>query len=166
MATSQITRSLYLVQHGEATTESVDPRRPLSASGRATVERVAAWAARVGLKVDQIRHSGKLRAQETATIFAGKLGPHEGIMVQQGLAPNDDVQPVAEAMAGWPGSVMLVGHLPFLTRLSSMLLASDPQQQLVRFCYGGLVGLVQEDQKWIIACVVPPELVGGETKVS
>ena len=58
---------LYLVQHGEAVGESVDPNRPLSAHGRATVEQVAACAARLGLKVDQIRHSGKLRAEQTAT---------------------------------------------------------------------------------------------------
>ena len=161
MADFQINKSLYLVQHGEATAESVDPRRPLTTIGRATVERVAAWAARVGLKVDQIRHSGKLRAQETATVFAEKLRPREGITVQAGLAPNGDVQPVAEALLSWPDSVMLIGHLPFLGRLTGVLLAGDPQRQLVRFRYGGLVGLICEDKKWMVACVVPPELVGG-----
>jgi hypothetical protein len=32
----------------------------------------------------------------------------------------------------------------------------------VRFRYGGVVGLVREDEKWVIACAVPPELVGEE----
>jgi hypothetical protein len=63
-------RHIFLVQHGEAVTKEENPDRPLTESGRQTVEQVADWAARVGLPVGQIRHSGKLRAQQTAT----KLG--------------------------------------------------------------------------------------------
>ncbi len=151
---------LYLVQHGGAADESIDPKRSLSASGRATVERMAAWAAGAGLKVDEIRHSGKLRAQETAILFADRLRPSTGIHEQPGLAPNDDVRSVAEALRGWPSSVMLVGHLPLLSRLAGLLVVGDPQRQLVRFRCGGVVGLVREGEKWMIACAMPPDLVG------
>ena len=68
MSDPQKSACLYLVQHGEAVAESVDPNRPLSGPGRVTVEQVAAWAAWQGVKVDQIRHSGKLRAEQTAAI--------------------------------------------------------------------------------------------------
>jgi phosphohistidine phosphatase len=157
-----VVRFVYLVQHGEAQPKTKDPERPLTEAGRKTVEHVAAWAARVGLKVDQVRHSGKLRARQTAAILAEKLQPREGIAQYPGLGPNDDVQPVADALHECPCSVMLVGHLPFLSRLSGTLLAGDPEQELVRFCQGGVVGLVREADRWTVACVVPPELVPGD----
>jgi broad specificity phosphatase PhoE len=34
---------LYLMQHGQATTETEDPERPLTDAGRAAVQRVAHW---------------------------------------------------------------------------------------------------------------------------
>ena len=153
---------LYLVQHGEAVAEAVDPNRPLSESGRATVEQVAAWAARCELNVDRILHSGRLRSEQTATIFADKLRPSAGISVQPGIAPNDDVRPMADAVAEWTGSVMLVGHLPFLSRLASFLLVGDSQRPLVEFHNGGLVGLVRDGCNWTIRCVIPPRLTGRD----
>ena len=51
---------LYLVQHGEARPESEDPARPLSERGRQEVACVARAAARLGLGIGVIQHSGKL----------------------------------------------------------------------------------------------------------
>ena len=39
------------------------------------VEKIAAWAAASGVRVDAIRHSGKLRAEQTAKILAAALQP-------------------------------------------------------------------------------------------
>ena len=58
---------LYLVQHGEAVSESVDPARPLTEQGRQAAQRVAAFAARLKLEAHQIRHSGKTRDKRYAT---------------------------------------------------------------------------------------------------
>jgi phosphohistidine phosphatase len=149
---------VYLVQHGEAEPKAKDPERPLTGPGRETVERVAAWAAGVGVRANQIRHSGKLRAEQTAALFAEKLEPHEGVAARSGLGPNDDVQPVAEELAECTSSVMIVGHLPFLSRLAGALLADDPERPLIRFRNGGLVGLVREEDRWQVGCVVPPEM--------
>ena len=90
-------RHLYLVQHGEAKSKEEDPERPLSETGRKTVEHVAAWAARMGLGVTLIRHSGKLRAQQTAAIFLENLQPPGGMEAYPGLNPHDDVSPVSRA---------------------------------------------------------------------
>jgi phosphohistidine phosphatase len=147
---------LYLVQHGEAVAESVDPNRPLSLLGRTVVEQVAVCAAQRGVEVDQIRHSGKLRAEQTAAIFAEKLNPREGVCVQSGLAPNDDIRPVAQTLAAESGSLMLVGHLPFLSRLAGFLLAGAGERPLVQFRNAGLVDLVRDGDHWAIGCVIPP----------
>jgi phosphohistidine phosphatase len=164
MSDPQKSVCLYLVQHGEAVAESVDPARPLSEQGRATIEQVATWAARHGLKVDQIRHSGKLRAEQTAAIFADKLCPGGGVSVQPGMAPNDDVRPVADAIAACSGSIMLVGHLPFLSRLASLLLIEDSQRPLIQVTNGGLVGLVRDADRWTLTCVVPPDWTSSEPR--
>ena len=36
----------------------------------------------------------------------------------------------------------------------------DAEPQIVRFHQAGLIGLLREDDRWAITCVVPPELVG------
>jgi phosphohistidine phosphatase len=151
------TQFLYLVQHGEAKPETEDPDRPLTDLGRQAVERVADWTARAGIRIDQVRHSGKLRAKQTAAIFAEKLQPKEGIAVLSNTGPHDDPQPAAALLDECPGAVMLVGHLPFLNRLAGLLLADDTDCQVIRFCYGGIVGLVREEGRWSIGCFVPPQ---------
>ena len=54
---------LYLVQHGDAVPEQLDPERPLSAAGRREVEAVARLLASTGARTVRVAHSGKLRAQ-------------------------------------------------------------------------------------------------------
>ena len=55
---------LYLVQHGDAVPERLDPERPLSVAGRREVEAVGRLLAGAGARVAHVVHSGKLRAQQ------------------------------------------------------------------------------------------------------
>ena len=55
-------RRFYLVRHGEAKAEDVDPAQSLTDQGHEMVKRVAVWAVEAGVQVDQIWHSGKKRA--------------------------------------------------------------------------------------------------------
>jgi phosphohistidine phosphatase len=159
---------LYLVQHGEARSKAEDPQRPLTERGREDVARVAAFAATAGLQVDQIRHGGKRRAEETAAILAEHLSPAEGVVAVPGLAPRDDVRPVAEALlppsippigGKEGGAVMLVGHLPFLDRLVSLLVTGDAERSIMRFQKGGIVCLAREDGDWAVGWMVAPDLI-------
>jgi phosphohistidine phosphatase len=151
--------TLYLVQHGEAKSKAEDPQRPLTQRGKEEVARVAAFAAGAGLQVGQIRHSGKRRAEETASLLADYLSPTEGVVAVSGLAPRDDVRPVAEALQGETQPVMLVGHLPFLDRLASLLVTGDAERSVVRFRMGGIVCLVREGEKWVVGWMVTPDLI-------
>jgi phosphohistidine phosphatase len=150
---------LYLVQHGEAKSKAEDPQRPLTERGREEVQRVAAFAARAGLKVSQVRHSGKRRAEETASILAEHLSPAEGVRAISGLAPMDDVRPIAQALQKETAPLMLVGHLPFMDRLSGLLITGDPNSSVVRFRMGGVVCLAGAGDDWAVRWVVTPELV-------
>ncbi len=66
--------SLYLVQHGKAFDEKVDPERKLTPEGVSETERIAKYLSGVGITVTEIIHSGKARAKQTAEILAGYLG--------------------------------------------------------------------------------------------
>jgi phosphohistidine phosphatase len=158
---------VYLVRHGEAMSEADNPERPLTAGGRDEVRRVGAAAARLGLRPTEIRHSGKRRAAQTAEIFAEALGLREAVVAVSGLAPNDDVRPVAAALAATSQSVMLVGHLPFLSRLTSLLLVGDPDRPLVQFPMGGIVCLEAEPPVtgasaiWNLVWALPPAMASS-----
>lgn len=152
---------LYLVQHGEAMSEADDPARPLTAGGRQEVQRVSAVAARLGLRPAEIRHSGKRRAAETAEILAAALGVREHVVAVAGMAPNDDVRPIASALDKAPQPLMLVGHLPFLSRLASLLLVGEPERTLLRFRMGGIVCLRRDPPEaggWMVAWMLTPEI--------
>jgi len=155
---------VYLVRHGEAMSEAADPQRPLSARGRQEVRRVGAVAARMGLRPLEIRHSGKRRAAETAEIFAEALGLRDAVVAASGLAPNDDVWPIAAAFATASHPVMLVGHLPFLSRLTSLLLVGDPDRPLVQFPMSSIVCLAGEAPApggspiWTLAWALTPAM--------
>ncbi|UCC65192.1 MAG: histidine phosphatase family protein, partial [Anaerolineae bacterium] len=99
---------LYLVQHGQAHPKEIEPERSLTERGRQETRRVAALAARLDLDLYQIRHSGKTRALQTADILGQALTPSGGVVAVSGLAPKDDVRPIADALAGEPGPLMLV----------------------------------------------------------
>lgn len=149
---------IYLVQHGVAASKEADPERPLTEGGRREVDLVAASASRFGLEVARIRHSGKTRAAQTAAILAEALAPQEGVEAVTGLAPNDDVSPVAEALAREERPLMIVGHLPFLARLAGVLVCGDRARPPVRFRNAAIVCLAREDLAWQVAWVLTPEM--------
>jgi phosphohistidine phosphatase len=121
---------LYLVRHGEATPGADDAVRPLTDRGRQVIERVGREAAARGVEVAEIRHSGLLRARQTAEILATHLRPRGGVRATTGLAPEDDPD-VAQADYGEGREpVLLVGHLPHLARLEARLTGRQTELSL------------------------------------
>lgn len=154
---------VYLMQHGVAVAEEVDPTRPLTADGRAAVERVAECARRAGVRIDRCVHSGKVRAEQTARILAEALGA--SVETRSGLAPSDPVGPgadwlEAEASDAPDAAIAVVGHLPFLDRLAGLLVAGDERAQAVRFQNAGLLRLVpkRDADGYAVAWVLVPDL--------
>jgi phosphohistidine phosphatase len=150
-----------LVQHGEAKPETKDPQRPLTDRGHEEVRRVARYAAAVGVRVAEIRHSGKLRARQTAEILAEHLKPPKGVHVMEGLEPNADPGKTRADLEQAGDGVMLVGHLPHLARLASSLLVGDPGREIVRFRNGAIVCLVRAEGGWLVRWILTPELAGA-----
>ncbi|MCJ7547039.1 MAG: phosphohistidine phosphatase SixA [Deltaproteobacteria bacterium] len=152
---------LYLVQHGEAKSEIEDPDRSLTASGEKEVARVARAAKKMDIKPAKIYHSGKKRAKQTAEIIgAGLQVSDQDLEAVRGLNPNDVVRPWVEKIPKEKKDIMLVGHLPFLDKLTSLLLCGDENARVVLFRYGCMVCLEQkEDSNWAVGWVLKPEMV-------
>ena len=151
---------LYLVQHGAARTESEDPRRSLTDEGRRAVEGMADFLSTLQLSLDRIEHSEKLRARQTAEILAAHLQPTEGLREVAGIAPNDDIEPMRVRLQKESKKVMLVGHLPYLSRLAARLVGLGADRTVVRFQMGGVLRMERDDDAhWAVGWMVVPELV-------
>jgi phosphohistidine phosphatase len=151
--------TLFLVQHGGAKPENEDSKPSLTDRGAEILERMADWAARNGITVDQIFHSGKRRAEQTAAIFAKHLNPPKGVTAVSGLSPIHNLIPAAASLQRDQPSVMLIGYLPHLSRLVSLLVTGNPTGEIVRFRNAGIVCLTLKDGKWAIDWVMQPDLL-------
>jgi phosphohistidine phosphatase len=114
---------LYVVQHGAAKTQAEDPL------------------------------GEKPRAKETAEILAARLRPTEGIKEIPGIAPNDDIEPMRARLENESSKLMLVGHLPYLSRLAARLLGLGADRTVVQFQMGGVVRM-DRDERWPLGCVL------------
>ena len=155
--------NLYLVQHADAVSESVNPERPLSQAGWAAVRRIATFAASQGhIKPQCIIHSGKLRAQQTADVLAQHLKPPQGLAEAEGLAPMADPSIWIDRLTKETDDMMLVGHLPHLSKLCSQLLCGDSTNELVRFQNAGIACLGKNKSgNWSLQWKVNPDLVSA-----
>jgi len=149
---------LYLVQHGEAMEKSENPDRPLTASGRAGVAAVGGLLRKAGVNIPRIEHSGKTRAKETAQLLAEAVGGAE-VRERRDLAPNDPVDIVCKSLKNVDSDLMLVGHLPFMSKLASLLLTGDEYADVLFFQKGCVACLERDvDATWRVAWMVAPEL--------
>ena len=149
--------ALFLVQHGKSLPKDKDPDRGLSEGGVSDVERIADVAKGYGVQVSCIKHSGKKRARQTAEIFASALEPKLGVQENIGLNPLDDVSAFAADIDG-KENAMIVGHLPFMEKLTSYLTAGFTDRSVFKFQNGGIVCLeIDSDPgSWVIKWTLMP----------
>jgi len=144
----------YLVRHGEAVPETIDPRRPLTSLGREEVARVGDLIVGERAQVAVIYHSGILRAQQTAEILGEKLIPSGGILTMSGLQPMDDPDGALAELELISKPVMLVGHLPFMGRLAGLMISGDPDRANVDFAPATAVCCSRAARHWEIKWIV------------
>ncbi len=152
---------VYLVRHAKASRDpaiATDEERPLTERGRTDAEAVAALVAAAGAPVAQIRHSGLLRAEQTAQIFARHLLPPEGVVAVEGLLWDDPVETWAVRLAGETSPVMLVGHNPFMEALVALLLGVEPSHAPIRFATSSVACLENAEGAWSLKWLLHREL--------
>ncbi len=143
--------AIYLVQHGQAVSEENDAQRPLAAIGIKETSHIASVAGYYMVPVEQIIHSDKLRARQTAEIFANKLKPVHGLQQSSDMAPDSDIMPMVEKIRN-ADNLMLVGHLPFLQKLLAFMLTGNSDHQIMKFQYSGIICLEKDGKsdRWQI----------------
>jgi phosphohistidine phosphatase len=147
----------YLVRHGEAVSENVDPQRPLSPAGRNSVERVARNAAGRNIQPSVIFHSGILRAKQTAEIVAAALASMPRVEPLRGLLPQDDPFIAKGDLESAQMPLILVGHLPHVNRLAALLVHRDPERRAIDFRPSMMACLSREADAWRISWTLAPE---------
>lgn len=149
---------LYLARHGDYVNGGDDFARVLSERGRRDIEKIAEAVRDRGVSVQATFHSGKMRAQQTAEILADTLMSASVITMIEGIKPEDD--PLAFQVAHidtLPDESLVVGHLPFMGRMVSLLLTGDADLGPASFEAGTVVCLEREDGgEWSRAWTIHP----------
>ena len=148
---------LYLIRHGISLPEEKDPEKSLSQEGKEQTQKIAEFLKTKSVKVDAIWHSPKLRAIQTAQIISKSIFCPE-IQERNDLNPLDSVEKFPEEIQSLNKDLMIVGHLPFLQKLASLLLSGSETNQFISYKNSGAVCLEYTDT-WKIAWMVTPELM-------
>ena len=139
---------IVLAHHGDALAPEVDPMRPLSEQGRAASLRLAVAAAARGVSPDEVWHSGKLRARQTAELFWRACNPLAAFSAARGLQPTDPPREMRDELEADSRSILLVGHMPHLLRLLRVLCGEPPDCAATDFPMHGCVALEQQGEVW------------------
>jgi len=144
------------MRHGEAIGVAENIRQPLSETGREQVNLIANFLLANNVSISYIFHSEKLRAQQTAEELAKKLSP-EKIAILAGLLPDDDVGILAQSCQAWDQDTLLVGHLPFMNYLASLLLTNQKSNLCCNFDNAAIICLEKIGQfQWCLSWFITP----------
>ncbi|HET6516277.1 MAG TPA: phosphohistidine phosphatase SixA [Thermodesulfovibrionales bacterium] len=153
---------LYLVRHGEAEEEKGDPARPLSEQGISATKATASHLSRMKIRVNQILHSKKLRAKQTAEIIAEHLtaASYKEFTETDGLSPLDDPGTWDDRLKYLTDDLMLVGHMPHLGKLASLLLCGDGEKDIVAFRPSSVLCLERDERShWRLQWMITPDMI-------
>ena len=150
---------VYLIQHGKAKNKDEDPTRPLTDEGKTQSSKMAEFLKGTRLKPEVIYHSNKERSVETAKIFAEILNPQCALEEREDLGPNDEVNKMWKIVMTESKDVMIVGHLPYLQKLSSLLLFDSESEDCIEFQNSGVfVFSKTKEERWQLCFALPPNI--------
>ena len=147
---------LYILQHGDAVSGEVDPERPLSEQGRRDVRAQAMRLKSREVCPGKIIHSGKLRAEQSASLMAEVLSPDLSPVRADGLGPNDDPAMIIGDIDQMSDAVLIASHMPFVSRLCSTLLTGATDAEFASIP-GTLFCLEKAESKWRLAFMLRPD---------
>ncbi len=151
--------NIYLVQHGKAYDKEENIDRPLNSEGRNETTVTANQLLEKKIEVSKIIHSDKTRAIETAAIIADVLDPNITTEYCAGLSPSDDVEIFAKQLIDQyqtNNNLMIVGHLPFLSKLASHLIVKNKDIPIIQFKNSGIICLKLEDSNCFLQWMMIP----------
>ena len=145
---------LYLIQHARSKPVTEDPERGISSIGKKETMEICKYIKKSDIKIDEIWVSSKKRSQETADLITMNTSLENIIYEKDFLNPDDPVETAAKFINHRKKTIMIVGHLPFLSKLSSFLLTGSVNYQLIKYRNSGIVTLLYENDMWSVKSVI------------
>lgn len=118
---------LAIIRHGEAGHATSDLIRPLTSTGNAQAQQLAKWLQGQRWQQAKLWASPYLRAQQTATVIAGKLGL--SIDTRAAIFPEARPQDIVEELITEQQDIIFVAHQPLVGYLASLLLQGRAKPQ-------------------------------------
>lgn len=150
---------IYLVEHGETLSPSIDPGKPLSPRGKENIEKIAKFLGEKTFPLSAILHSQKLRAKQTAEILQQYLAPELELEEYLYLNPDDSIERISIRIESGKEDLLIVSHLPLLNKLLGYLLVGDETQLVVNLKPGTIVCLSPLNGNWLIDWVFNLEMI-------
>lgn len=150
---------VYFSQHGLAVDKADDAERPLSQAGIQQTKAIAKILHDSKTPIASIFHSGKLRAAQTAGIFASEINIST-TSETEGLSPKDDVTLLTQKLN--INHALYVGHLPHLENLVSYLVTGSKKANIIHFQNSAIVCLEKNKPAYDIRWYLTPELLNGK----
>jgi len=99
--------------------------------------------------------------------FAPVIGPGRIVEEMKGLKPSSRLDGLVEAAAVWTEDTMVVGHDPFMSRVTSFLTCGDPNAGVAAFDPGAVACLERDPivtdrgGHWTLMWHLSPVLLGA-----
>ena len=144
---------LYLMRHGQAASIEDDPEQGLSGKGKASIEQLAHKLAQQEVTFNQVFHSEKARARQTAEIMTNILAPAVTPMYKANLKPNDDPKKLLADINAMQENTLIASHLPFIPHLLMLLTGNN---QPSNFTPGTIACLTKNGSQWQLEWITHP----------
>jgi phosphohistidine phosphatase len=142
---------IYLIRHGVAREPAsadfeADSQRPLTIEGRDTITRIAHALKKLDVRPDLILSSPYVRAEQTAAILAKEFDLQKRLVLSELLAPEGKAEEIISMIVekALVDELFIVGHLPCLALLASLLAASN-FDLAINLKKGGVCCLLADD---------------------
>ena len=149
---------IYFAQHGLALDKIANPDRPLSKVGIEQTSAIALQIHASDITVSQIFHSGKLRARQTAEIFAEHLSV-TSVTAIDNLSPNDDVRLITQNLQ--TNDALYVGHLPHLEKLVTYLVTGKTEPNIIKFQNSAALCLNKHENNYLIQWYLTANIINA-----
>lgn len=147
--------TVYFVQHAIALPENIEMSRPVSSTGIEETTRIAKYLLEHSIEIKHIYHSNKLRAQQTAELFAEVLQV-KSCSALSGMNPGDQPQQLISQVI--QDASMFVGHLPNIAKVVSKLISGTDEKQIVNFQNSAVACVEINDDNAILKWFITPEI--------
>ena len=158
---------LYIVRHGDADTPAErDDDRVLSQKGIKVTQAMGKLLKHAEFDAPDIIVTSPLpRAEQTARIMAEEFAPNAKFEINDGLRPAQTLEAAMSIIASKKGTdvVMIVGHDPLLSRLTSAIVTGADQPAIeMKKSAVAIIELTRFEvprMRGVLRAYLPPEIV-------